>query len=97
MIEPKIDITDEHAENSNAVTRKMLLESLHRNIQEVLNFNIRKYNGRSGKEVRKWLWDNDYSLIGAFNLLLSDEAVTLWKIITSETTTREWFLNVFTV
>lgn len=112
MTECAFNLTGDHAIQINAITRnqqkKQLLESLPKQAQEALNFNIRKFDGRNSNEAAKWMQDteewlliNSLSLISAFDLLLSDEAGILWKNFKSEDTTEEsaksWFEDTFTI
>lgn len=61
MIEMRNDVAGVFAETIRAVNWEQqwqnLLESLLRNAQELFNFKIRKYDGRSGKEASIWLKD----------------------------------------
>lgn len=108
----KNDVTGDHAESIHVVTRrqekKILLESLPKKAQELLNFQVRRYNGRDTSEAERWLKDieewlsiNDLCLIGVFDFLLADEASILWKNYKTETTTKEeaktWFADTFMV
>ena len=108
------NVTGDHAEKVepiNAVTRKnqrkQILDSLPKQARDILNFNIRKFNGRSTVEAEKWLKDiddwmllNDLNLIGIFDLLLSEEASILWKEFKHPSLTddqaRGWFNETFT-
>ena len=108
------NVTGDHAEkleSINVVTRKqqrkLILESLPKQAREILNFNVRKFDGRSTVEAEKWLKDiedwmlvNDLNLVGIFDLLLSEEAGILWKEFKfstiSDDETRAWFQETFT-
>lgn len=105
-------VTGDHAENVGAITRnqqkKNLMDALPKKAQELLAFQIRRCDGRSSVEAEKWLKDieewmafNELCLIGVFDLLLTDEAGTLWRNFKTETTTREeataWFQDTFLV
>jgi hypothetical protein len=104
------NVTGDHAENINAITRSqqrnILLASLPKKTQEILNFNVRKFDGRDSQEAGKWLKDieewlslNDLPLVSAFDLLLSEEAGELWKDSKTDEMTqveaREWFRDTF--
>lgn len=107
----KNDFTGDLAENINAITRnqkKLLVEALPKKAQELINFQIRRFDGRNSDEAERWLKDieewlaiNELCLTGVFDLLLSEEAATLWKNFKCDTTTkeeaREWFTETFMI
>ena len=105
-------ITGDHAKNIHVVTRqqekKLLMDSLPKKAQDLLSFNIRKYDGRNFEEATKWIKDteewlrvNNLCLMSAFDLLLSDEAAILWKDFKTDSTTKDeaksWFIDTFTI
>ena len=109
LVDNNENVTGDHAEKMesiNVVTRKqqrkLILESLPKQAREILNFNVRKFDGRSTVEAEKWLKDiedwmlvNDLNLVGIFDLLLSEETGILWKEFKFSTIsndeTRTWF------
>ena len=106
------DVTGDHAINVNAVTRqqqrKLILDSLPKKAQELLNLNIRKYDGKDASEALRWFKDieewiimDEFNLISIFDLLLTDEAGILWKDFKCDGITTEdakkWFTDSFTV
>lgn len=113
MIEDKNIVTGNHARTVNAVTRqqhqhKAILDALPKKAQELINFNVRKYDGKGAEEASKWFKDieewtivNDFNLLDIFDLLLSDEAGILWKDFKKiEITTEEakrWFTDTFMI
>ena len=104
--------TGDHAkvETIQAVTRqqrKLILESLPKQARDILNFNVRKFNGRNTteaelwiKDIEDWLMMNELSLVSIFDLLLSEEAGILWKDFKIPNITdkeaKEWFSDTFT-
>ena len=103
--------TGDHAkvETIQAVTRqqrKLILESLPKQARDILNFNVRKFNGRNTteaelwiKDIEDWLMMNELSLVSIFDLLLSEEAGILWKDFKIPNITdkeaKEWFSDTF--
>lgn len=105
-------VTGDHAKNINAITRqqekKLIMDSLPKKAQDLLSFNIRKYDGRNFKEAANWIKDieewlrvNNLCLMSVFDLLLSDEAAVLWKDFKTDSTTKDeakaWFMDTFTI
>lgn len=97
------------SEAINAVTRnrKQIMESLPKQAKDILNFNVRRFNGRSTveaenwfKDIEDWMMVNDLNLVSIFDLLLSEEALILWKEVKTPSMTnekaREWFNETFT-
>nr|AMA21729.1 putative BRCA2 [Schmidtea mediterranea] len=89
----------------NLVSDALLEKCPNRNY--ILNFNIRKFNGRNIfeaeqllKDIDDWLGIRDLSLIGIFDLLLSEEAKIPWKdfktIGLTDEDARSWFVDTFT-
>ena len=108
----KSDVTGDHAGEINAVSRgkgtKNMFDSLSKQAREMLNFNVRKFDGRVGseaeawlKDIREWLRIEDRSLVDALDLLLTDAAAILWNAEkptkTSDELAKEWFIETFTV
>src|ERR1043165_5476547 len=111
-MDEKMTVTGDHAENISVITRqqqrKNLQNALPKKTQEFLNINIRKYDGHNAKEAEGWLKDieewltlNDLNLVSAFDLLLAEEAATLWKAYRSDETSKEdakkWFSDTFMI
>ena len=107
------DVTGDHAENINTVKtrgheKKSARDALPKKTQELLDMEIRRYDGRSSLEAEKWLkaiddWIARHEIrrTEAFDFLLSDEASTLWKNVKTNQTTdqeaKEWFIETFTI
>ena len=107
------EVTGDHAAYLNPVTRaqetkKNIRDVLPKKAQELLDMDIRKYDGRCAKEAEKWLkaideWieRNDLRRTEAFDQLLFEEAAILWKNFKTDKTTddnaKEWFKETFTI
>jgi hypothetical protein len=119
MIEMK-DLTGDHADDSkpghiNAVTRSQtrqsLMSMLSKESQHIISLNVRKFDGVNANEAEKWIKDieewikiADLSFKMVFDMMLVDEAATLWiEFQRSETKEfsgceiKEWFLDTFTL
>ena len=74
--------------------------ALPKKVQELLNFNVRKFDRRDSQEYERWISLNDLPLVNAFDLLLSEEAGELWKDHKTDVLTqdeaRDWFRETFT-
>lgn len=112
MTEIKTDLTGDHAENLNVITRnqerKNLLDSLPKKTHDLWAHSVRKFDGRGAEEAEAWLKDidewlrvNELCLVAVFDLLLTGEAATLWRHFriesTGQTDARQWFLETFTL
>ena len=107
------EVTGDHAAYLNPVTRaqdtkKNIRDVLPKKAQELLDMDIRKYDGRCAKEAEKWLkaideWieRNDLRRTEAFDQLLFEEAAILWQNFKTDKTTddnaKEWFKETFTI
>ena len=86
-----IVVTGDHAENVHTMTtrgegKKSARDALPKRAQELLDMEIRRYDGRCTKEAEKWIqaiddWitRNDLKRTEAFDFPLCDEAAPLWK------------------
>ena len=105
-------VTVDHSRDINAITRakgsKNMFDSLSKQAREMLNFNVRKFDGKVGseaelwlKDIREWLRIEDQSLVDALDLLLTDAAALLWEATKTPKMTdemaKEWFVETFTV
>ena len=86
------------SEAINAVTRnrKQIMESFLKQAKDILNFNVRRFNGRSTvdtenwfKDIEDWMMVNDLNLVSIFDLLLCEEALILWKEVKTSSMTNE--------
>ena len=110
------NITGDHAEESNdqdvkniaaASKQKIVMDTLPKTVQDILNLNIRRFDGKSAKEAEDWLrdisqWRNisKLPLMTTFDILLTDEAQLLWTSVkgnTTEDAAHKWFVDTFTI
>ena len=85
------DVTGDHAENINTVKtrgheKKSARDALPKKTQELLDMEIRRYDGRSSLEAEKWLkaiddWIARHEIrrTEAFDFLMSNETSTYGK------------------
>ena len=87
--------------------QKIVMDTLPKTVQDMLNLNIRRFNGKNAKEADQWLKDitqwrsfSKLSLMAVFDILLSEEAQLLWlsvKESKTEDTAYTWFVDTFTI
>jgi hypothetical protein len=105
-------VTGDHAKFVNVMTRSQdkmsARDALPKKAQELLDMEIRKYDGRCAKDAERWIkaieeWvtRNQIRATEAFDFLLSEEASTLWNNFKTEKTTdkeaKDWFEETFTI
>ena len=99
---------DEDVKNIGVTNKQeIVMENLPKTVQDMLNLNIRRFDGKNSKEADQWLkdilqWRNisKLPLLTTFDILLSDEAQLLWsnvKLNMTEDLAHAWFVDTFTV
>lgn len=103
-------VTGDHAEVlvTTRRQRKRLLEALPKQIKDILDFNISRFDGKDAAGAEKWIrnvkeWANmnDIELMDAFDILLTEDALTLWKSSADSVKNNEeaisWFNDQFVI
>ena len=113
-----LNVTGDHSNNPNlldedvknvaiASKQKIAMDILPKTVQDMLNLNIRRFNGKNSRDADQWIkdimqWRNisKLPLITTFDILLSDEAQVLWSNVKenkTEDSAHAWFVDTFTI